>query len=89
MSVECTGHVNWKPAEVASPQLAQRVPVVVAENLPYFPDANRFQNLSIYLPTTPETPKLVGTTAERLPAANPDSAVPRYHVHIHGGAIRR
>ncbi|MFH8470843.1 hypothetical protein [Streptomyces sp. NPDC017991] len=87
MSVEGSGPVKWRSAEVASPRLDGRVPVVVAEDIPYFPGADRFQTLSIYLPSTPETLKLVGTAAERLPAG-PDSAVPRYHVHIHGGAWR-
>lgn len=88
MSIEDTGHAKWRLTEVASPRLAQRVPVVIAEDIPYFPGANRFQTLSVYLPRTPETLELVGTAAERLPAADPDSAVPRYHVHIHGGAWR-
>jgi hypothetical protein len=88
MNVEGSGPVKWRLAEVTSPLLAQHVPVVVAEDIPYFPHADRFQTLSIYLPRTPETLDLVGTAAARLPAAAPGSAVPHYHVHIHGGAWR-
>ncbi|WP_307542824.1 hypothetical protein [Streptomyces sp. V3I8] len=60
----------------------------MAEDIPYFPGADRFRTLSVYLPRTPDTLELVGTAAERLPEAGSDSAVPRYHVHIHGGAWR-
>ena len=35
--------------------------LVAAKEIPYLPDATRFQNLSIYLPKTPETSKLIGT----------------------------
>jgi kynurenine formamidase len=74
--------VEWRPAEVTSPHLKDPVPVVAAEDIPYVPRANRLQNLSVYLPATPETTRLVGTPAERLPASG------GYHVHIHGGAWR-
>ncbi|MGW6274936.1 MULTISPECIES: alpha/beta hydrolase [unclassified Streptomyces] len=88
MSIEEAEPVQWQLAEVASPGIAQRVSVVKAEDIPYFPGANRLQTLNIYLPRTPRTLELVGTAAERLPAAGPDVAAPRYHVHIHGGAWR-
>jgi hypothetical protein len=41
--------VEWELVTVTSPDLADPVAVVVARDIPYFPDANRFQNLSIYL----------------------------------------
>jgi kynurenine formamidase len=82
----------WRPGEVASPLLDQPVPVVVARDIPYMTNANRFQNLSIYLPRTPESSSLVGHPAEALPGSRPeqesDPASPRYYVHIHGGAWR-
>ena len=43
-------YVEWQLAEVTSPQLAHPVPVVAARDIPYIPNANRLQNLSIYLP---------------------------------------
>ncbi len=55
-------------------------------DIPYITDANRFQNLSVYLPWTPETSALVGTPAESLPGVEPGR--PRIQVHVHGGAWR-
>ena len=80
--------VKWQLAEVISPHLDHPVSVVAAKDIPYFPDANRFQNLSIYLSKTPETSSLIGTPANSLPNPNTQSSSPRYHVHIHGGAWR-
>ena len=80
--------VKWQLAEVISPHLDHPVSVVAAKDIPYFPDANRFQNLSIYLSKTPETSSLIGTPANSLPKPNTQSSSPRYHVHIHGGAWR-
>jgi kynurenine formamidase len=79
---------EWRLAEVTSPHLDDPVSVVVAADIPYISHANRFQNLSIYLPETPETAKLVGTAADSLPKPDSRSLLPRYHVHIHGGAWR-
>jgi kynurenine formamidase len=50
--------VEWQLAEVTSPHLAHPVSVVAAKDLPYLPNANRFQNLSIYLPETQKRPAL-------------------------------
>jgi pimeloyl-ACP methyl ester carboxylesterase len=61
---------------------------VAANDIPYLPDGNRFQNLSIYLPKTPETSDLIGTPADSLPHYDSQSVLPRYHAHIHGGAWR-
>ena len=79
---------TWGFAEATSPQLAHPVAVVAAKNIPYAPDANRFQNLNVYLPRTPDTSNLVGVPANSLPARGADSVSPQYHVHIHGGAWR-
>jgi kynurenine formamidase len=46
------------------------------------------QNLSVYLPKTSETSKLIGTPADSLPNRDSQSILPRCHVHIHGGAWR-
>lgn len=80
--------VTWQLTEVSSPGLLHPVPVVAAYNIPYLPDANRFQNLTIYLPKTSESSSLVGTPASSLPDAGTPAELPRYQVHIHGGAWR-
>jgi kynurenine formamidase len=80
--------VEWQLAEVTSPHLAHPVSVVAARDIPYIPDANRLQNLSIYLPKTPETSNLIGAPASSLPSPGTESLLPRYHVYIHGGAWR-
>jgi kynurenine formamidase len=82
------GQVRWRPAEVTSPLLDRPVPVIAARDIPYVSHANRFQNLSIYLPRTPESAELVGTPATSLPRADSPSRLPRYLVHVHGGAWR-
>ena len=79
---------EWQLAEVTSPRLDHPVSVVAARDIPYLPDASRLQNLSIYLPRTPEMADLVGTTANSLPHPGPQPFFPRYHVYIHGGAWR-
>lgn len=81
-------YVEWQLAEVTSPQLAHPVPVVAARDIPYIPNANRLQNLSIYLPKTPETSNLIGTRAGSLPGPESPSFLPRCLVYIHGGAWR-
>ncbi len=88
MSTQSDQHVEWQLAEVRSPRLGHPVSVVVAKDVPYFPHANRLQNLSIYLPHTAETSDLIGTSATFLPSSDPRPLLPRYHVHIHGGAWR-
>jgi kynurenine formamidase len=80
--------VEWQLAEVTSPCLARPVSVVAAKDIPYIFNANRLQNLSIYLPETPETSNLIGTPASSLPNSGSRSPLPRYHVYIHGGAWR-
>jgi kynurenine formamidase len=81
-------HVEWQLAEVTSPHLDAPVSVVAAQAIPYLRNANRFQNLSTYLPKTAETSSLIGTPANSLPNLDTQSVLPRYHVHIHGGAWR-
>jgi kynurenine formamidase len=79
---------EWQLAEVTSPHLSRPVPVVAAREIPYIPHANRLQNLSIYLPRTPETSALAGTPVRGLPDAGAQRTLPRYYVHVHGGAWR-
>jgi kynurenine formamidase len=80
--------VEWQLAEVTSPHLAHPVSVVAAKDIPCVFNANRLQNLSIYLPETPETSNLIGTPASSLPNLESQPVLPRYHVYIHGGAWR-
>ena len=79
---------QWRRAEVVSPRVDGPVPVIAATGIPYIADANRLQNLSIYLPVTAETSALAGRPVDGLPGAGTPSALPRYHVHVHGGAWR-
>lgn len=88
MSVPETFHAKWEEAEVASPHLARPVTVIAAKGIPYVPDGNRLQNLSLYLPRTSETSSLIGLPATALPAPGASSSFPRYHVYIHGGGWR-
>jgi hypothetical protein len=88
VNVEHAKRGEWRPTEVTSPHLAHPVPVVAAEGIPYITNANRLQNLSIYLPRTPETSNLIGTPASSLPGSGSEPGLTRYHVHIHGGAWR-
>jgi kynurenine formamidase len=81
-------YVEWQHAKVTSPHLAHPVSVVAAKDIPYLPNSNRFQNLNIYLPETSETSSLIGTPANSLPNPDSQSFLPRYLVHIHGGAWR-
>jgi kynurenine formamidase len=80
--------VRWQPAEVTSRRLDHPVPVTAARDIPYISHANRLQNLSIYLPRTPETTGLAGAPVTSLPGADVPSRLPRYLVHVHGGAWR-
>jgi kynurenine formamidase len=82
------GRVRWQAAEVTSPRLNHPVPVIAAKDIPYIGHANRLQNLSIYLPRTPETAGLADTPVTSLPGADASSRLPRYLVHVHGGAWR-
>jgi acetyl esterase/lipase len=79
---------EWQFTEVTSPHIDHPVPVVAAKDISYIADANRLQNLSIYLPKTPETSSLIGAPATSLPGRGSQPFLPRYHVHIHGGAWR-
>ena len=88
MSAQEAGPVRWHRAEVKSPHLARPVSVVAAKDIPYLPDADRLQTLSLYLPDTSETSALVGTAADSLPKRHGRSLSPSYQVHIHGGAWR-
>ena len=80
--------VRWQVAEVRSPTLDRPTTVIAAKGVPYASDANRFQNLNLYLPHTPETAGVIGTAASRLPGIDTAAGRPHHHVHIHGGAWR-
>ena len=82
------GRVRWQPASVTSPHRGRPVAVIAAKDIPYISNANRFQNLSIYLPRMPETAGLIGTPVTSLPGVDSASRLPRFLVHIHGGAWR-
>ena len=88
MGTKTAQYAEWRLAGVASPLLGDPVPVVAARDIPYCPNANRLQTLSIYLPWTPETSMLIGTPVSALPESSDHSLLPRYQVHIHGGAWR-
>ena len=68
------GQKQWEFGDVISPHLDHPVSVVAAKDIPYVPDGNRFQNLSIYLSKTPETSSLIGTPANSLPNPNSHSS---------------
>ena len=80
--------VQWQLTEVTSPHLAHSVSVISAKDIPYLADASRLQTLSLYLPKTSEMSALIGTPASLLPNPDSQSVLPRYFVHIHGGAWR-
>jgi kynurenine formamidase len=82
------GHARWEPAEVTSPHLDRPVPVIAAKDIPYIPNNNRLQNVSIYLPRTSRTAELIGAPVRSLPGADSPPGLPRYLVHVHGGAWR-
>lgn len=83
-----SSQVQWQEATVSSHHLPASVPVIAAFDLPYFQNANRLQNLHIYLPVTADTSALIGTPVTALPRADPKSPIPSTLVHIHGGAWR-
>jgi kynurenine formamidase len=85
---EDAGPGRWQPAEVPSPHPGRPVPVTAARDIPAIRDADRLQSLSICLPRTPETAGLAGTPVTSLPGAGSPPRLPRYLVHIHGGAWR-
>ena len=88
MTAKNAGTVLWRRAEVTSRHVGHPVAVIVARNIPYLPDGDRFQTLDLYLPETPQTLPLVETAADALPKASISSAGPSYLVHVHGGAWR-
>ena len=68
--------VKWQLTAVTSPLIDHPVSVIVARDISYIANANRFQNLNIYLPKTMETLKLIGTSAKSLPTMDFDSILP-------------
>ena len=85
--MENISEVLWRTIDVTSPRLSGPVTVIAAVGIPYVSDANRLQNLNIYLPDTPEARSLIGTPASSLPGEK-NANVPQYLVHVHGGAWR-
>ena len=67
MILENISKVLWLHIDVTSPHLSGPVAVIAAIGIPYVADANRLQNLDIYLPDTLETRNLIGTPATSLP----------------------
>ncbi len=80
--------IRWQLTSVKSPRIPEAVQVIAAKDIPYFPNANKLQNLSIYLPFTSATSSLVGTIATSLPGIEATASSPNWLVHIHGGAWR-
>ena len=78
----------WREGEVTSPGLGRPVPVIAAIDVPYVAGGNRLQTVNLYLPVTPQNSALVGSPLAALPAPNAVSSLPRYYVHVHGGAWR-
>ncbi len=85
--MENISEVLWQSVDVTSPRLSGPVTVIAAVGIPYVSAANRLQDLNIYLPDTPEARSLIGTPARSLPGQT-NADVPRYFVHVHGGAWR-
>ena len=86
-TMENNSEVLWQYCEVASPKLLRPVTVIAAKGLSYVSDANRLQNLNVYLPDTAEAGSLVGKPATAL-LDKMNGGIARYLVHIHGGAWR-
>ena len=78
----------WQHIAVKSPHLAEAVSVVAIKEVPYITNGNRLQNLNIYLPWMPKTAELVDTALKELPTLQTPGRLPRWHVHVHGGAWR-
>lgn len=82
--------VKWHLKDLKSPLMDYSITVITADNIPYIDNPNRFQNLTIYLPKTSETIKLLGTDVKEFTFSKKDTQndLPNYLVHIHGGAWR-
>lgn len=78
----------WKLDSLAIPHEARRTPIIAARNVPYTVEANERQNLNVYLPRTAQSLHLVEKPFNTLPHVQNEEALPRWHVHIHGGAWR-
>lgn len=81
-------NIKWESKDVKSPHIDNPVPTVAALNIPYVQDGHRFQTLNIYVPRTQQTASLVGSSVTSIPGESPADGLPRWHVHIHGGAWR-
>lgn len=88
-SMENRNGVTWEVTEVKSPRTSSPVQVIAAKNIPYFPNANRLQNLNIYLLKNAQMESLIGSEVTRLPISTDNKTTkPHILVHIHGGAWR-
>jgi acetyl esterase/lipase len=81
---------KWHLKDIKSHLTDYSISVIVAKDIPYIDNPNRFQNLTIYLPKTSETIKLLGTHVKEFTFSKEDiqPVLPNYLVHIHGGAWR-
>ena len=78
----------WRAAQVTSPNLSAAVPVIIGRDIPYTSNNNSRQTLSIYLPAILENAGLIRRPVRSLPRSKSLSKLPRWQVHIHGGAWR-
>ncbi|KAF6826318.1 kynurenine formamidase [Colletotrichum musicola] len=88
MASNLAGNTKWELTNVESPHIDHPVPTVAALNVPYVQDGHRFQTLNIYLPRREETSKLIGKPVTSIPGSSPAHGLPKWQVHIHGGAWR-
>lgn len=78
----------WQSTTVKSPHINNPVPVIAALDVPYSRSNNGRQVLNIYVPKVPANSDLVGSPVTKLPGSSAQSRLPRWYVHIHGGAWR-
>lgn len=85
---DITPDTTWQIHHVTSPHLPEPVPVLRALDIPTIDGGNRFQNVTLYRPLTPDTQPLAGTAVEPFLNTLPGADRPNILVHIHGGAWR-
>ncbi|KAM0544509.1 hypothetical protein ACHAPJ_011803 [Fusarium lateritium] len=81
--------ITWQALEVKSPHIDKPVPVYAAKSIPYAQDAHRFQTINVYAPRAPNSSISPGEPFTSLPfSSSSATGLPRWLVHIHGGAWR-
>ncbi|KAF4960063.1 hypothetical protein FSARC_10558 [Fusarium sarcochroum] len=81
--------VTWQALEVKSPHVNKPVLVYAAKSIPYVQGAHRFQSINVYAPRSPNSTISPGQPFNSLPSSDGStSELPRWLVHIHGGAWR-